>query len=96
MFRAATTETSENGSEILEDLNRIDSLWLAADAVQRKEWLEAIPEEARMFAPRPACAPEPVVSGGAQECFGTRFARVQLKIEKANPMISLCSGTSFD
>jgi Initiator Replication protein len=74
-----TAETAENGTAILEDLNRIDSLWLAADAVQREEWLKAIPEEARVFAPRRGRATEPVVSGGAQECFGTRFARVQLE-----------------
>jgi hypothetical protein len=28
-------------------------------------------------------ATEPVVSGGAQECFGTRFARVQLENDLA-------------
>jgi hypothetical protein len=50
-------ETGENGSAILEDLDRIDSRWLAADAVQREEWLKAIPEEARMFAPKPGARP---------------------------------------
>ena len=53
----ATAKTTENGAAILEDLNRIDSLWLAADAVQRKEWLEAIPSEARMFAPKLGARP---------------------------------------
>ena len=50
-------ETAGNGAAILEDLDRIDSLWLDADAVQREEWLKAIPEEARMFAPRPGARP---------------------------------------
>jgi hypothetical protein len=49
--------TAENGSAILEDLDRIDGLWLAADAVKRKEWLEAIPKEAWMFAPKPGARP---------------------------------------
>jgi len=50
-------ETAGNGAAILEDLDRIDSLWLDADAVQREEWLKAIPKEARMFAPRPGARP---------------------------------------
>jgi Initiator Replication protein len=52
-----TAEAEANGSSFLEDLDRIDSRWLAADAAQREEWLNALPEQARMFAPKPGARP---------------------------------------
>ena len=50
-------KTAENGSAFLEELDRIDSRWLAADASQREQWLKAIPEQARVFAPKPGARP---------------------------------------
>lgn len=50
-------ETAENGSALLEELDRIDSRWLAAGTSQRDEWLKAIPQAAQMFAPKPGARP---------------------------------------
>jgi hypothetical protein len=52
-----SAESVENGSAILDDLDRIDSRWLVADAAQREEWISAIPEQARMFVPKPGGRP---------------------------------------
>jgi plasmid replication initiation protein len=50
-------ESAENASAFLENLEQIDGRWIAADPNQRQKWLEAMPEETRMFFPKPGDRP---------------------------------------
>jgi plasmid replication initiation protein len=50
-------DDEEKHSEHLEELERIDGRWLAADPIQRQTWLDAMSEGARMFAPKPGARP---------------------------------------
>jgi hypothetical protein len=70
-----SAESVEKGSAILDDLDRIDSLWLVADTAQREEWISAIPEQARMFVPKPGARPSRLFLSALRRCSGTRAAR---------------------
>jgi hypothetical protein len=51
------SKQSKRSIKRLEELERIDGRWLAADAIQRQTWLDAMSEETRMFAPKAGARP---------------------------------------
>jgi hypothetical protein len=54
------SKQSKRSIKRLEELERIDGRWLAADSVQREAWLKAMSEASRIFAPKPGARPSQV------------------------------------